>query len=57
MRAADAVVLDLQTVMDEAHDKGAFGLKVDYSTSPFPPLAPHDEARVRALLASARCPA
>ncbi len=43
-------VLDLQAVLGEAYTKGAYGLRVDYSVDPTPPLPADDTTWARALV-------
>lgn len=43
-------VLDLQAVLDEAYAKGAYGLRVDYTAPPVPPLEGDDAVWARELL-------
>lgn len=45
-------MLDLQAVLSEAYTKGAYGLRVDYSVAPVPPLAADDSTWARALVES-----
>lgn len=46
-------VLDLQAVLSEAYAKGAYGLRVDYSVDPTPPLPADDATWPRALVRGA----
>jgi hypothetical protein len=48
------IVLDLQSPLDQAYTEGRYGLEIDYSMPPKPPLSPEDAAWAAELLASAR---
>lgn len=51
LEAADAdAVLDVQALLDEAYTKGAYGLRVDYSSQPVPQLGTDDAAWARELV-------
>lgn len=50
----EPAVLDLQSVLAEAYDKGALHLKIDYTTPPVPPLPAADEAWASEQLAAAQ---
>jgi hypothetical protein len=45
------VTLDLQALLDQAYDRGAYGRKLDYRKPPTPPLDADQEAFVRSRLA------
>jgi hypothetical protein len=45
LRAGDAnIILDLQQPIDAAYEEGGFGIRIDYSKPPVPPLSPDDAA-------------
>lgn len=48
------VVIDLQSLVDRAYERGAYARTIDYATPPDPPLAADDTAWVKATLRSAR---
>jgi hypothetical protein len=46
--------LDLQTVLDTAHDRAAYDLEIDYSSNPVPPLPAEYDDWAAGLLRSRR---
>lgn len=53
LRATDPdAILDLQTPIDLAYERGRYGPRLDYARPPEPPLAPDDAAWAAQLLAS-----
>ncbi len=43
-------ILDLQALLHQIYQRGRYGLAIDYSQAPQPPLSMEDEAWVRSLI-------
>jgi hypothetical protein len=53
LRPGDAEIeLDLRSPLDSAYEEGRFGIRIDYSKPPVPPLTPSDAAWAAELLSN-----